>query len=82
MARFILDVVNLLPHQIEQVMNEIFDTNIISKSIATIGCINKTNENQFYSVFTEEDGLVTGEPIGTNELSQEQIENFKKICNV
>lgn len=82
MARFILDVANLLPHQIEQVMDEIFDTNIISKSTATINCIDKTNENQFHSIFTEKDNLITGEPIGTNELSQEQIENFKKICNV
>lgn len=76
MARFILDVGNLTPHQIEKLQQEIFDTNIVSKSIATMNCIDESNNNQFYSM--DEEDIESGY---TNSLSIEQIENFNKVCN-
>ena len=76
MARFILDVGNLMPHQIEKLQQEIFDTDIVSKSIATLNCIDESNENQFYSMDKED--IKSGY---TNSLSVEQIENFNKVCN-
>ena len=72
MARFILDVANLMPHQIKQLQDEIFDKTLVRNCIATMNCIDETNNNQFYSEF--ENGK-------TNEHSAEQIENFKKVCN-
>ena len=72
MARFILDVANLMPRQIKQLQDEIFDKTIVRNCIATMNCIDETNNNQFYQDFDEGD---------TNELSAEQIENFKKVCN-
>ena len=76
MARFILDVGNLMPHQIEKLQQEIFDTDIVSKSIATMNCIDESNENQFYSM--DEEDIENGY---TNSLSQKQIQNFNKVCN-
>jgi len=76
MARFILDVGNLMPHQIEKLQQEIFNTDIVSKSIATMNCIDESNQNQFYSM--DEEDIKSGY---TNELSKEQIENFNKVCN-
>ena len=76
MARFILDVGNLMPHQIEKLQQEIFDTNIVSKSIATMNCIDESNENQFYSM--DEEDIESGY---TNSLNKEQIKNFNKFCN-
>jgi hypothetical protein len=72
MARFILDVANLMPHQIKQLQDEIFDKTLVRNCIATMNCIDETNDNQFHQDFDEGD---------TNELSAEQIENFKKVCN-
>lgn len=76
MARFILDVGNLMPHEIEKLQQEIFDTNIVSKSVATMNCIDESNENQFYSM--DKQDIESGY---TNSLSIEQIENFNKVCN-
>lgn len=76
MARFILDVANLMPHLIEKLQDEIFSTNIVSKSIATMICIDESNTNQFFSM--DEEDIENG---FTNSLSQEQIENFNKFCN-
>jgi hypothetical protein len=81
MARFILDVANLLPHQIKEVQDAVLNADIVHKSAATIHCIDETNENQFYSIFTKKDAEATGEVMGTNELSKEQINYFKTICN-
>jgi len=72
MARFILDVANLMPHQIKQLQDEIFDKTLVSKCIATMHCIDETNNNQFHNEFEN------GE---TNELSAEQIEYYKSVCN-
>ena len=72
MARFILDVANFMPHQIKQLQNEIFDKTLVKNCIATMQCIDETNEKQFHQSFDE------GQ---TNELSAEQIENFNKGCN-
>lgn len=72
MARFILDVANLMPHQIKQLQDEIFDKTLVRNCIATIRCIDETNNNQFYTEFDE------GE---TNELTAEQIENWNSVCN-
>ena len=47
MARFILDVGNLMPHQIQELQQEIFNTTIVSEGIATMNCIDESNENQF-----------------------------------
>lgn len=69
MARFILDVANLL--DAEKFMNELFESDVISNKIATIHCIDESNTNQFHSM---DDGY-------SNELTIEQIENFKKVCN-
>lgn len=69
MARFILDVANLMPHQIEKLQDEIFNKTLVSRSVATMICIDETNNNQF---FNDEQ---------TNELSAEQIEYFKSVCN-
>lgn len=76
MARFILDVGNLMPHEIEKLQQEIFDTNIVSKSVATMNCIDESNENQFYSM--DKQDIESGY---TNSLSIEQIENFNEVCN-
>ncbi len=73
MARFILDVANLMPHQIKQLQDEIFEKTLASRSIGTINCIDESNDNQFYNEFEN------GE---TNELSETQINNFKKVCNL
>lgn len=75
MARFILDVGNLTKIQIQKVMQEVMATDTVSKNMAVIDCIDETNENQLYSAYDVEQMGVT------NELSQEQIENFSKICN-
>jgi hypothetical protein len=71
MARFILDVANLMPHQIKKLQDEIFNSTIASNCIGTIICIDETNTNQFYS-------FENGE---SNELTKEQIEEFNKKCN-
>ncbi len=79
MARFILDIAShndsgqmteLEAQKIcESVCESLYDK---TSGIITIVPIDLSNENQFYSEFDN------GE---TNELSKEQIENFKKICN-
>ena len=73
MARFILDVANLMPHQIKQLQDDIFDrVLIVRNSVATMHCIDETNENQFHNEF---------ENCESNELTHEQIEKFNSICN-
>ena len=74
MARFILDIANLMPHQIEQLQDEILNNTLAKNCITTINCIDETNNNQFYNGSDFDYG-------NTNELSQEQIEYFKTICN-
>jgi hypothetical protein len=73
MARFILDVANLMPHQIKQLQDEIFEKTLASRSIGTINCIDESNDNQFHTEFDN------GE---TNELSETQINKFKEVCNL
>ena len=72
MARFILDIANLMPHQIEQLQDEILNNTLAKNCITTINCIDETNNNQFYNDFDYGN---------TNELSIEQIKYFKTICN-
>lgn len=74
MARFILDVANLL--DAEKFMNQLFESDAIRNRIATIHCIDESNNNQFYTM--DDEDIENGY---TNELSIEQIENFKKVCN-
>lgn len=74
MARFILDIANLLPQQIKEVQQAVLNADIVHKSVATIYCIDETNENQFYS----DEDLEKG---NTNNLTDSQIQNFKEICD-
>lgn len=79
MARFILDIAShnkygqmteLEAQEIcESVCEFLYDK---TSGIITIVNIDLSNENQFYSEFDKGN---------TNELSQEQIDNFKKVCN-
>ena len=71
MARFILDVANCDKNDIEKVFEILDRDKFLSLKIATIKCIDETNDNQFYTEYEN----------NTNELSEEQINNFKKICN-
>lgn len=71
MARFILDVANCDKNDIEKVFEILDRDKFLSLKIATIKCIDETNDNQFYTEYED----------NTNELSEEQINNFKKICN-
>lgn len=75
MARFVLDVANLTPRQIEKVKKQILNTKIAGAGVSTINCIDETNENQFYPI----EDINSGK---TNEFSQAQIETFKKLANI
>ena len=68
MARFILDVANLLPYQIQEIQKAVLNADIVHKTIATIVCIDETNEGQF-----EENNSSKG-----NRITKEQIKNFKE----
>lgn len=71
MARFILDVANCDRGDIEKIFEVLDRDEFLSRKNATIKCIDETNDNQFYTEYET----------NTNELSEKQIENFKKICN-
>ena len=76
MARFIIDIGNIEDFNMAEVCKDISNALIEYSSyyeINTVNCIDNTNNNQFYTEFDN------GE---TNELSEEQINNFKKVCNV
>lgn len=75
MARFILDIAGIDPKDIKKICVAVCDRigdEDINYGIATMNCIDPTDTNQFYNEFEN------GE---TNELSQQQIDNFKRICN-
>lgn len=74
MARFILDVGNLEPDQIQELYKQVLKVDMVADTISTIYCIDETNENQFYADGDFEKGH-------TNELSEKQINHFKTICN-
>ena len=70
MARFILDVGNLESLKVKEVCEavcEALNTKLTS-GIISVNCIDITNTNQFHNR-------------ETNELSDNQIAQFKLICN-
>lgn len=72
MARFILDIApETTGVSVEELIKHVYgllETDIlISKSVATVVCIDESNENQFYG-----DGH-------NNNLSARQIENFEEF---
>ena len=76
MARFIVDVGYINPKDIKAICEGICERIMqsdINYGIVTVNCIDESNDNQFYNEFEN------GE---TNELSETQINNFKKVCNV
>lgn len=77
MARFIVDIANINPKDIKNICKAICDRigqDDINYGTVTANCIDHTNNNQFYNGGDFTYG-------NTNELSQEQIDNFKKVCN-
>ncbi len=77
MARFIVDIANIAEKDIKNICKTICDRigeDDINYGIVTVNCIDKTDNNQFYNGGDYDYG-------NTNELSQEQIDNFKQVCN-
>ena len=77
MARFIVDVANIdgSDSEVKAICEVICDAlnNMESSSgVITAICIDRTNDNQFYTEFDN------GQ---TNELSKKQIKEFKRVCN-
>jgi hypothetical protein len=75
MARFIVDIACIDPKDIKNICVAICDRILqpdINYGIVTVNCIDESDENQFYTEF--DNGK-------TNELSETQINNFKKVCN-
>lgn len=64
MARFILDVANCNDEDIKKVLGLINNT-FLSSVVSRMVCIDNTNNNQFHDSIDD-------------QLSQEQIDNFKK----
>jgi len=74
MARFIVDVANVDNDAIKDVINLMvttLDNNKKSSGIITVHCIDETNTNQFYDKTNDH----------SNELTLEQIQRFKEVCN-
>ena len=73
MARFILDIANKDRKLSNEELNEIMDifNNNFGGFVSTITLIDDTNENQFYEEELLDDPTL-------NDLSEEQINNFKK----
>ena len=86
MARFILDF--MIDNEnneklIENVLNIIERDYLLSSGITSIRCIDKTNNNQFWShdnFFTENIGHVTTSPM-MNCISEKQLKNDKEILS-
>jgi hypothetical protein len=75
MARFIVDIASIDPKDIKKICVGICDRILepdINYGMVTVNCIDESNDNQFYNEF--DNGK-------TNELSIEQINNFKLVCN-
>lgn len=66
MARFILDVANCDSEKVTKVLYELLEDTFLNSEIASITCIDETNNNQFYDKREK------------NKLSEEQIENYIK----
>tara|TARA_R110002167_G_scaffold1806_1_gene8742 strand:- start:185 stop:451 length:267 start_codon:yes stop_codon:yes gene_type:complete len=86
MARFILDfMINDEDNEklIQNVLDIIERDKLLSESVTSIRCIDKTNENQFWShdsFFTENVGKVTTSPM-MNVLSKKQLETDREILS-
>tara|TARA_R110000823_G_scaffold222151_1_gene350519 strand:+ start:162 stop:428 length:267 start_codon:yes stop_codon:yes gene_type:complete len=86
MARFILDfMVNEEDNEkiIQNVLDIIERDKLLAESVTSIRCIDKTNENQFWShdsFFTENVGKVTTSPM-MNVLSKKQLETDREILS-
>ena len=68
MARFILDVANI-ENNTKEFMDEFIEK--LSDKVATITCIDKSNDNQFYD---DNDG----HGYVDNMITKKQIENYKQ----
>lgn len=68
MARFILDVANLMPEEIKRVCDAVINADMVHKRVSTVVCIDESNEGQFYDVNS----------IKGNRITKEQIKSFKE----
>tara|TARA_R100000951_G_scaffold28632_1_gene24600 strand:- start:30859 stop:31128 length:270 start_codon:yes stop_codon:yes gene_type:complete len=87
MARFILDfMINEEDNEnelIQNVLDIIERDKLLYENVASIRCIDKTNENQFWShnsFFKENVGKVTTSPM-MNVLSKKQLETDREILS-
>ncbi len=89
MARFVLDFMisdnqeSKTEELIEKVLDVIERDNLLAEGVTSIRCIDKTNDNQFWShdtFFTENVGQVTTSPM-MNVLSKKQLETDRKILS-
>ena len=81
MARFILDVGNLDTEGINEVLNVIERDPFLVKMLTSIRCIDETNRNQFYSWSAPTKQHSTGTTPMMNVLSEEQINEDKRILS-
>lgn len=71
MARFILDV---MTDDVTKVLNLIERDDFVSKQVASIRCIDETDENQFYSWDKKTSPMM-------NVLSKKQLEMDREILS-
>lgn len=71
MARFILDI---MTDDIRKVLDVIERDDFLSDQVASIRCIDETNDNQFYSWDEKTSPMM-------NVLSKKQIETDRKILS-
>ena len=81
MARFILDVGNLDAEGISEVLDMIEKDPFLAKRVCSIRCIDETNRNQFYSWNKPTKQHPTGTTPMMNVLSEEQINEDKRILS-